>query len=199
MPPKGASAVEMTPSLTPTIPGFEHALLLGHSLRPWFVSLPQRLGGGNSLGLQFNRSRRFLGVGSRGRSLQPRHKIVSRIDTVDGRWVHTRVFSEEGIELSDRCFFAHRDETRHIQIFYPSSMRLAFFEIENKHAKLHVRGVERDEFARVRVSAVANSPVSRAMDTRARSVSRSAGCRLCVFSSSSIADAREPIEFNAAA
>ena len=24
---------------------FEHALLLGHSLRPWFVSLHQRLGG----------------------------------------------------------------------------------------------------------------------------------------------------------
>src|SRR5580704_382841 len=43
----------------------EHALLLGHSLRPWFVSLPQRLGGGDSLGLRFNRSRRFLGVGSR--------------------------------------------------------------------------------------------------------------------------------------
>jgi hypothetical protein len=43
----------------------EHALLLGHSLRPWFVSLPQRLGGGDSLGLRFNRSRRFLGVGRR--------------------------------------------------------------------------------------------------------------------------------------
>ena len=28
-------------------------------------------------------------------------------------------------------------------------MRLAFFEFENEHAKLHVRGVERDEFARV--------------------------------------------------
>jgi hypothetical protein len=26
----------------------EHALLLGHSLRPWFVSLPQRLGGGRA-------------------------------------------------------------------------------------------------------------------------------------------------------
>src|ERR1700736_5991455 len=49
----------------------EHALLLGHSLRPWFVSLPQRLGGGDSLGLRFNRSRRFLGVVSRRRDLTP--------------------------------------------------------------------------------------------------------------------------------
>src|ERR1700726_3365187 len=49
----------------------EHALLLGHSLRPWFVSLPQRLAGGDSLGLRFTRSRRFLGVGSRRRDLTP--------------------------------------------------------------------------------------------------------------------------------
>src|SRR5580704_16587034 len=49
----------------------EHALLLGHSLRPWFVSLHPRLGGGDSLGLRFNRSRRFLGVGSRRRDLTP--------------------------------------------------------------------------------------------------------------------------------
>ena len=28
-------------------------------------------------------------------------------------------------------------------------MRLPFFEVENQHAKLHVRGVERDEFARM--------------------------------------------------
>jgi hypothetical protein len=28
-------------------------------------------------------------------------------------------------------------------------MSLAFFEVEDQHAKLHVRGVERDEFARV--------------------------------------------------
>src|ERR1700737_2603382 len=49
----------------------EHALLLAHSLRPWFGNLPQRLGGGDSLGLRFNRSRRFLGVGSRRRDLTP--------------------------------------------------------------------------------------------------------------------------------
>src|SRR6202047_4989823 len=49
----------------------EHALLLGGSLELWFVSLPQRLGGGDSLGLRFNRSRRFLGVGSRRRDLTP--------------------------------------------------------------------------------------------------------------------------------
>ena len=28
-------------------------------------------------------------------------------------------------------------------------MGLAFFEIEDQHAKLHVRGVERDKFTRV--------------------------------------------------
>src|SRR5580704_14954117 len=49
----------------------EHALLLGDALDFWFVSLPQRLGGGDSHGLRFNRSRRFLGVGSRRRDLTP--------------------------------------------------------------------------------------------------------------------------------
>ena len=49
----------------------EHALLLGHSLSLWFVGLPQRLGGGDSLGLRFNRSRRFLGGGRDGRDLTP--------------------------------------------------------------------------------------------------------------------------------
>ena len=36
----------------------------------------------------------------------------------------------KALSLADRCLFAHRDETRHIRIFHPSSMRLAFFEIE---------------------------------------------------------------------
>ena len=49
----------------------QQALLLGNSRDLWFVSLQWRLCGGDSLGLRFNRSRRFLGVGSRRRDLTP--------------------------------------------------------------------------------------------------------------------------------
>ena len=42
----------------------EHALLLGHSLDLWLVNFHPRLGGGDSLSLRFNRSRRSLGVGN---------------------------------------------------------------------------------------------------------------------------------------
>ena len=54
----------------------EHALLLGHSRDLWLVNFHPRLGGGDSLSLRFNRSRRSLGVGSRRRDLTPRNVDV---------------------------------------------------------------------------------------------------------------------------
>src|SRR5580704_2308995 len=53
----------------------EHALLLGDLLDLWFVSLQWRLGGGDSLGLRFNRPQRFLGGGRDRRDLAPGRRV----------------------------------------------------------------------------------------------------------------------------